>query len=120
MLKLAKERDEIRVVNDEILTPTYTVDIANQIVRLMDSDVYGLYHATAQGSCSWYQFAAKIFEFTGTKIRLNVAGPGEFPTKVPRPKYSVLENRSLHNLGLDIMPPWEIGLKRYLDAAGLL
>ncbi len=120
MLKLAKERDEIRVVDDEILTPTYTVDIANQIVRLMDSDAYGLYHVTAQGSCSWYQFAAKIFEFTGTNIKLNVAAPGEFPAKVPRPKYSVLENRGLQNLGLDIMPAWEIGLKRYLDAAGFL
>ena len=120
MLKFAKERDEIRVVDDEILTPTYTVDIANQIVKLMDSDAYGLYHVTAQGRCSWYQFAAKIFELTGTKIKLNAACPGEFPTKVPRPKYSVLENLGLQNLSLDIMPPWEISLKRYLDAAGLL
>ena len=120
MLKLAEQHNEIRVVDDEILTPTYTLDIANQIVRLMDSDAYGLYHVTAQGHCSWYQFAAKIFEFAGTKIKLNVAGPGEFPSKVPRPKYSVLENRGLQNLSLDIMPPWEIGLKRYLDAAGFL
>ena len=115
MLKLAKERDEIRVVDDEILTPTYTVDIANQIIRLLDSDDYGLYHATAQDSCSWYQFAAKIFEFTGIETKLNIAGPGEFPAKVPRPKYSVLENQALQSIGLDIMPHWEDGLKRYLE-----
>ena len=116
MLKLAKERDEIRVVDDEFLTPTYTVDIANQIVRLMDSDAYGLYHVTAQDSCSWYQFAAKIFDISGTEIKLNIADPGEFPAKVPRPNYSVLKNKALQSNGFDIMPHWTDGLKRYLEA----
>ena len=115
MLKLAKERDEIRVVDDEILAPTYTVDVANQIVRLLDSNAYGLYHATAQDSCSWYQFAAKIFDLTGIETNLNIAGPGEFPAKVPRPNYSVLENKALQSIGLDIMPHWADGLKRYLE-----
>jgi dTDP-4-dehydrorhamnose reductase len=115
MLKLAKERDEVRVVDDEVLTPTYTLHIAKQIVKLLESKDYSLYHATAQGSCSWYEFAAKIFELTDTDIKLNIAAPGEFPMKVPRPKYSVLENKGLKDIGLDTMPHWQDGLKEYLE-----
>ena len=118
MLKLSKERDEVRVVDDEVLTPTFTEDIARQIVKLSQTDSYGLYHVTAQGSCSWHKFAAKIFELSGSKVRLLVADPGEFAAKVARPKYSVLENRSLKDLGLDIMPDWEEGLKKYLEKIG--
>jgi dTDP-4-dehydrorhamnose reductase len=114
MLKLAKERDEVRVVDDEVLTPTFTEDIAKQMVSLREMKSYGLYHATAQGSCSWYEFAAKIFELSGVKVKLSVANPGDFPMKVPRPKYSVLENAGLKSLNLDIMPNWEDGLRRYL------
>lgn len=115
MLKLAKERDEIRVVDDEFVSPTFTVDVAKQINHLTNSKQYGLYHATSQGSCSWYQFAAKIFELTGSEIKLTPAKPGEFPTKVPRPNYSVLENAALQEIKLDIIPHWENGLKRYLN-----
>lgn len=120
MLKLASERDEVRVVDDEVLTPTFTEDIARQIVVLSKVDNYGLYHATAQGSCSWYRFAAKIFELSGVKIKLTVANPNEFPAKVPRPKYSVLENSRLKSLNLDTMPSWEDGLQRYLKKIGEL
>lgn len=120
MLKLASAREEVRVVDDEVLTPTFTEDVARQIVLLSKVDNYGLFHATAQGSCSWYRFAAKIFELAGLGIKLTVASPGEFPIKVPRPKYSVLENSRLKSLNLDTMPPWEDGLHRYLDKSGVL
>ena len=120
MLKLAKERDEVRVVNNEFVSPTYTMDVANQIVHMVQSTEYGLYHATSQGSCSWYDFAEKIFQLTGVDIKLSVAGSGEFPAKVPRPSYSVLENRALKDADMDIMPHWEDGLKRYLAALGEL
>ncbi len=114
MLKLAKERGEVRVVDSEFVTPTSTVELAEQIVRLSQSDAYGLYHATAEGSCSWYEFAREIFQATNTPVRLNVAGPNEFPAKVPRPKYSVLENRALKNRGLNMFRPWQEGLHAYL------
>ena len=120
MLKLCKERDEIRVVDDEVLTPTFTGDVARQIVAMTDMETYGLYHATAQGACSWYRFAAKIFELSGTQIKLSVAGPNEFPMKVPRPKYSVLENAALKAHGMDLMPDWQVGLKRYMAGIGAL
>jgi dTDP-4-dehydrorhamnose reductase len=115
MLKLSKERPEIRVVDDEILTPTFTGEIAKQIVKLLSTDAYGLYHATAEGSCSWYKFAKKIFELTKSNVNLNIAGPDEFPVKVQRPKYSVLENANLKKMSLNIFKPWDVALKEYLN-----
>ena len=120
MLRLAKERDTVRVVDDEVLTPTFTEDLAKQIVSMSNMDEYGLYHVTAQGSCSWHGFAAKIFELSKANVKLSVADPAEFPSKVPRPKYSVLKNRGLKALNLDIMPLWQDGLRRYLEKIGML
>jgi len=114
MLKLARERGEVRVVDSEFVTPTSTVEIAKQIVALSRSDAYGLYHATAEGSCSWHEFAKEIFALTNTPVKLHVAGPNEFPAKVPRPKYSVLENRELKSRGLNVFRPWREGLHEYL------
>ena len=115
MLKLAKERGEVKVVDSEFVTPTPTSEIARQMVALSRSDAYGLYHATAEGSCSWHQFAREIFDLTGTKVSLKVAGPNEFPAKVPRPKYSVLENRALDKHQLSVFKPWQQGLREYLE-----
>lgn len=114
MLKLAREREEVRVVDDEFISPTPTAEIARQLVALSLTSEYGLYHATTEGSCSWYELARMIFELTDTKVRLERARPGEFPAKVPRPKYSVLENQALKRKSLNIFPPWEEGLKKYL------
>ncbi len=117
MLKLAKERGEVRVVDSEFVTPTSTAELARQMVRLSRSDAYGLYHATAEGSCSWYEFAREIFALTGTKVILKVAGPNDFPAKVARPKYSVLENRGLKDNGLNVFGPWQEGVRQYLSSA---
>jgi dTDP-4-dehydrorhamnose reductase len=114
MLKLAKEREEVRVVDSEVVTPTSTAELAQQIVVLSRSDCYGLYHATAEGSCSWYEFAREIFAITGAHVNLKVAAPDEFPAKVARPKYSVLENRALKSRGLNVFKPWQDGLQKYL------
>jgi len=119
MLKLAGERTEIRVVDDEILTPTYSVDIARQAVELIKNHAPGLFHATAQGSCSWYEFARCVFDKSATSVNLQKALPGEFPSKVTRPSYSVLDNAGLRSLGLDVMPSWQNGLERYLTEAGI-
>jgi dTDP-4-dehydrorhamnose reductase len=116
MLKLSRERDELRVVDDEFVTPTPTAQIAAQLVALSCSDHYGLYHGTAEGSCSWYEFASEIFRVTGARVRLEKARPGEFPAKVPRPKYSVLENGALRAAGLNVFTDWREGLNGYLAA----
>lgn len=114
MLKLAKERGEVRVVDSEVVTPTPTSDLARQMVALSRCERYGLYHATAEGACSWFEFAREIFALTDTQVNLKVAGPNEFPAKVPRPKYSVLENRGLKLLGLNTFRSWQEGLREYL------
>jgi dTDP-4-dehydrorhamnose reductase len=114
MLKLAKERGEVRVVDSEVVTPTSTAELAKQMVQLSRSDYYGLYHATAEGSCSWHEFAREIFALTDTPVRLKIAAPGEFPTKVARTTYSVLENKALKSRGLNSFKPWQDALRKYL------
>jgi dTDP-4-dehydrorhamnose reductase len=114
MLKLARERGKVRVVDSEFVSPTRTTEIAQQVVALSRSDSYGLYHATAEGSCSWHAFAKEIFRLTNTAVTLEVAGPNEFPAKVPRPTYSVLENAALKSRGLNVFEPWQEGLRGYL------
>jgi dTDP-4-dehydrorhamnose reductase len=114
MLKLARERGEVRVVDSEFVTPTPTSQLAQQIVALSRCESYGLYHATAEGSCSWFEFAQEIFTITGTPVKLTPAKAGDFPIKVPRPTYSVLENGALKSLGLSIFEPWQNGLRNYL------
>lgn len=117
MLKLARERDQLAVVDDEIVSPTLTTDLARQIVSLSRCEDYGLYHGTAEGSCSWYEFAREIFRVAGIQVRLRPALPNEFPSKVPRPKYSVLDNHGLKAINQNAFRPWQEGLRSYLIQA---
>lgn len=114
MLKLATTRDEVRVVDNEVLTPTSTKELSRQIVKASRMDAYGLCHATAEGLCSWYEFAKEIFKIMEMDVNLNIAAPGEFPTKVRRPSYSVLENKFLKDHGINIFKHWKEGLEEYL------
>jgi dTDP-4-dehydrorhamnose reductase len=114
MLQLGRTRGRVRVVNDEFVSPTPTSDLARQIVALSRCDDYGLYHATSEGSCSWYEFAREIFSLAEVDVQLEVAAPGEFPAKAPRPHYSVLENRGLKSIGVNLFVSWEAGLREYL------
>jgi dTDP-4-dehydrorhamnose reductase len=119
MLKLARERGEVRVVDDERVSPTSTRELARQMLSLSRSESYGLYHATAESSCSWYEFARAIFALTHTRVNVKVASPDEFPAKTPRPKYSVLENRRLKLADLNTFGTWEDGLCDYLGVSRL-
>ncbi len=120
MLSLARDRGFVKVVRDEYVTPTFTEDLARQIVSLVPSEAYGLYHATAEGSCSWYDFAAEIFRITDTPVELQSASSSDFPAKTPRPKYSVLENQALKRQGLNQMRHWPVGLRAYLSSTNLI
>jgi dTDP-4-dehydrorhamnose reductase len=114
MLKLAGEGKTIKVVDNEVLTPTYTVEIARQILKLSNNRITGICHGTAEGACSWYEFAKTIFEIKGINADLHKAAPGEFPIKVARPTYSVLENKLLKDHGLNVYKHWKEGLMEYL------
>jgi dTDP-4-dehydrorhamnose reductase len=115
MLRLARERGRVRVVDSEFVSPTPTADVARQITALTHCDAYGLYHATAEGSCSWYEFAREIFSVAEIDVKLEVASPTEFPAKVPRPRYSVLENRGLKTMRLNQFEGWQVGLRKYVS-----
>jgi dTDP-4-dehydrorhamnose reductase len=119
MLRLAREKGEVRVVTDEIVSPTYTADLAEQIVRLSDTGLFGVYHASSHGETSWYDYAAAIFATARLSPRLLRATSADFPQKAPRPRYSVLENFALNIRGLDVMPHWRESLERYFAAATL-
>jgi dTDP-4-dehydrorhamnose reductase len=114
MLRLGHDRGRVRVVNDEFVSPTATLDVARQIVALSRCDTYGLYHATAEGSCSWYEFAREIFAISKVSAEVEIASPSEFPAKVPRPRYSVLDNCGLKSRDLNMFRPWQTGLSEYL------
>jgi len=116
MLSLAQAGKPIRVVNDEKDSPTYTLDLAKQISKLLDIKASGICHATAEGNCSWYEFASAIFELANVDANLSIADPSEFAIKVNRPKYSVLENHFLKSKNLNVMRDWKESLSDYLKA----
>jgi dTDP-4-dehydrorhamnose reductase len=115
MFKLAGERPEVRVVNDEILTPTFTADLAAQIRVLALDGPPGLFHATNQGSCSWYEFARAIFEVGRLRTPLVATTVKEFQSPVRRPFYSVLDNAALRSAGIDRMRDWHEALRDYMS-----
>ncbi len=114
MLTLIKERQELVVVNDQIGSPTYTVDLARFLQILMETDNYGIFHATNSGQCSWYKFAKAIFEGSGVNISINPCKTTEFPRPAPRPAFSVLEHRAIRLHALPDLRPWREALKDYL------
>lgn len=114
MIRKAKDGNQIRVVNDQRLTPTYTKDLALAILKLIESNRYGLYHITNAGDCTWYQFATKIFEIAGLNADLFPTTSSEFKTVATRPGYSVLANTALTMIGLPVMRPWNAALQDYI------
>jgi dTDP-4-dehydrorhamnose reductase len=120
MIRRSMSQPELKVVTDETLSPTYTLDLAKKINELVRTEHYGLYHITNGGGCSWYDFAVKIFELMGKKVKINKTTAAEFKAKAKRPKYSVLENGRLKKLKMDDLRPWEEALKAYLGEKGYL
>jgi dTDP-4-dehydrorhamnose reductase len=115
MLKKASEGAPIRVVDDQVLTPTFTADLAEAVSQLIRTEAYGLYHVSEEGQCSWYEFAGKIFELEKLPVNLKPVSSREFASPVQRPAYSVLSKQKLRGIGLS-MPSWDDGLSRYLSA----
>jgi dTDP-4-dehydrorhamnose reductase len=114
MLRLAREGREIRVVGDQVLTPTSAKELAKKVRQLVGTGRYGLYHITNNGECSWYQFATAIFELSGIRLLLTETTSAAFGARAVRPAYSVLDNANLRSLGLDDMREWRDALADYL------
>lgn len=115
MLKLAETNTELNVVDDQVGSPTSTVDLAKAIIELMNTEYYGTYHGTCEGQCSWYDFAKKIFELKNIDIKVNPVTSEEFKRPAPRPAYSVLDNFMFKLVGLNSFRNWEESLKEYID-----
>jgi len=96
------------------VTPTSTKDLARQVAELVTAPHEGLFHATNEGACSWYEFAAAIFDIAGLRADLTRTTSEFYKTPARRPRYSVLENRRLKELGLNRMLPWRDALAEYL------
>lgn len=115
MLNLAKTHDKLTVVNDQIGSPTYTVDLAKLLCDMALSDKYGVYHATNEGICSWYDFACEIFKQADIKINVKPVPSTAFPTKAIRPHNSRMSKICLDEAGFNRLPAWQDALSRYLQ-----
>ena len=114
MLRLGKERDSLKVVNDQIGSPTYTADLAFLLCEMISTDRYGVYHATNEGFCSWYDFAVKIMEMSGLPCKVIPISTAEYNAQVQRPLNSRLSKRSLVEAGFELLPTWADALQRFL------
>lgn len=115
MLRLARTGGPIRVVSDQVVTPTSAKDVAEAMVPLFRSRHYGLYHITNAGQCSWFDFAKEIFRLAGVQPNLQPVTSAEFRAKARRPPYSVLDNAALRQAGLPALRPWQEALADYLN-----
>ena len=114
MLNLAKTHDTIRVVNDQFGSPTYTYDLARLLVDMVVTDKYGIYHATNEGTCSWYEFACSIFKEVGVNVNVIPVTTAEYGAKAKRPANSRMDNNKLTENGFEKLPAWQDALARYV------
>lgn len=116
MVRLANERDEISVVDDQIGTPTYAGDLAGIIVQIINTkkEKYGIFNYSNSGEISWYEFAKIIFDENKIDIRLTPINTNAYPTPAKRPKYSVLNKAKIHEVFYMEIPHWEKSLKKGL------
>lgn len=125
MLRLGEQQSSLKVVNDQKGSPTYTVDLAEFLVELIQTEKYGIYHASNTGTCTWFEFAQAIFseardifgrDFT---VQVNPCTTEEFPLPAPRPRNSVLEHISISTNGLNDLRPWREGLRDFIKELSL-
>jgi len=115
MLRLGKERPELKIVADQRCTPTSTADLAIAIVQLIESDANGVYHATNSGDCSWFEFATEIFRLASLTVKVIPVTAASYGAKARRPDYSVLDGGKLASTIGSPMPPWQDAVARYLQ-----
>ena len=114
MLRLGKDREEISVVSDQWGSPTYTKDLAPLLCDMIETEKYGIYHATNEGVTNWAAFAMEIFKDAGLPCKVRPIASEDYPTKATRPKNSRLSKKSLDEAGFSRLPTWQDALGRYL------
>ena len=121
MINVGKTHDEVRVVNDQIGTPTYTFDLARLLVDMCESEKYGYYHATNEGGyISWYDFCVEFYKQYGLTTKVTPVTTEEYGlSKAARPSNSRLDKSKLLEKGFEPLPTWQDAVKRYLEEAKL-
>jgi len=114
MLRLAEQRKPLRVVSNQICTPTSARELARQMLPLIHAGAGGLFHMSNTGECSWFQFAQEIFRLAGVQADLKPVTSEEYAAKARRPKYSVLDNRAFRQAGFADFSPWKQALSQYM------
>lgn len=118
MLRLSKANNQLSIVNDQIGSPTYTKDLSRLLVDMLETSKYGLYHATNEGYCSWYEFADTIFKLANINIDIKAINSNEYASRAKRPLNSKLSKDKLIEYGFKPLPHWEDALKDYLIRRG--
>lgn len=114
MLKLGQTHKALTVVDDQIGSPTYTRDLAVLLADMIQTEKYGVYHATNEGFCSWAEFAAEIFRQAGMDIKITPVPSSAYPTRAVRPHNSRMSKKSLREAGFSLLPRWQDAIGRYL------
>lgn len=119
MLNLAQNHPKLTVVNDQFGSPTYTYDLAVLLVDMIQTDKYGIYHATNEGICTWYEFACEIFRQAGMEVQVDPVTSDAFPAKAKRPSNSRMSKDKLEEQGFRRLPTWQDAVKRYISELGV-
>lgn len=116
MLRLAEKNEQVKVVADQIGSPTYTADAAPRIIDLASTDYYGTYHLTNEETCSWAELAMEVFRLSKLPTLVVPISTAEYPTRAKRPLNSRMDKKNLMSAGISRMPAWQDALRRYLIA----
>jgi dTDP-4-dehydrorhamnose reductase len=114
MLKISESKSELNVVSDQIGSPTYTVDLSKLVIDMIQTDKYGVYHATNEGFVSWADFAREIFKVANKNVKVYDVTTEEYNAKAKRPKNSRLDKSKLIENGFCKLPTWQDALNRFL------
>jgi len=114
ILRAAEQGKPLRVVADQVVTPTSTADLAEKVARLLEHESYGLYHMTNTGECSWFDFAKEALRLGSLRAEITPVTTEEYGAKAHRPAYSVLDNTRMRALGIEELRPWQSALADYM------
>jgi dTDP-4-dehydrorhamnose reductase len=120
MLNKARSEGALRVVTDQVLSPTFTADLAGKTKELIEQDAVGLFHLTNAGECSWFEFARGALELAGVDAKMEQISTEQMNQRARRPPYSALDTTRLEAVGLEPLRPWKEALNDYLRAKGMI